>query len=61
MVDIRLRKSKNEQQTAPQDPDEELPRAKSIHTIMRNDGEEVKVSEIERKNIKKMFIKHEAD
>lgn len=65
MVDIKRRKAKekNEQQPTEQDSEDEdgAKRAKSIHIILRRDEEDVKISEIERKNMKKKFINNEND
>jgi len=36
--------------------DDESPRAKTIHVIMRPDGDSAKISEQEKKNIKKQFL-----
>jgi hypothetical protein len=60
MKKVKFRKNKQGQDNKQQDDDEydESPRAKSIHIIMRPDEDEEvrKISEIEKKNMKKQFM-----
>ena len=46
----------NAQFPATQSDKEESPKAKTIHVIMRPDNDGTKISEIEKKNIKKQFL-----
>jgi hypothetical protein len=36
--------------------DDQSPRPKTIHIIMRPDNDDTKISELEKKNIKKQFL-----
>jgi len=64
MVDMKTRKKKNKkegEQSGSNEVEEEQrqetsPKAQSIHVILRPDDEENKISEMEKKNIKKRFI-----
>ena len=59
MIDMKTRKKKKSDTTTHNEEEgepETSPKAQSVHVIMRPDEEENKVSEIEKKNIKKRFI-----